>query len=53
MFDGCGFTVTGIPHILDSVVLTGLSLDDGLLGSHIAAFCSGVNDNDDDDVVFD
>jgi hypothetical protein len=50
MFDGCGFTVTGIPHILDSVVLTGLSLD-GLLGSHIAAFCSGVDD--DDDVVFD
>ena len=44
MFDGCGFTVTGIPHILDSVVLTGLSLDDGLLGLHIASFCSGVND---------
>jgi len=37
--DGCGFNVTGIPHILDSVVLTGLSLDDGLLGLHIASFC--------------
>ena len=33
-----GLIVTGIPHILDSVVLTGLSLEDGLLGSHIAAF---------------
>jgi hypothetical protein len=42
--DGCGFTVTGIPHILDSVVLTGLSFDAGLLGLHIASFCSGVND---------
>jgi hypothetical protein len=31
-----GFTVTGIPHILDSVVLTGLSLGTGLLGLHIA-----------------
>src|SRR5919205_4167382 len=30
--DVCGFTVTGIPHILDSVVLTGLSFDVGLLG---------------------
>jgi hypothetical protein len=39
-----GFTVTGIPHILDSVVLTGLSFDAGLLGLHIASFCSGVND---------
>jgi hypothetical protein len=37
-----GFTVTGIPHILDSVVLTGLSFDDGLLGLHIASFCAGV-----------
>jgi hypothetical protein len=42
--DGCGFNVTGIPHILDSVVLTGLSFDVGLLGLHIASFCSGVND---------
>ncbi len=38
-----GFSVTGIPHILDSVVLTGLSLDAGLLGLHIASFCAGVN----------
>jgi len=30
-------TVAGIPHILDSVVLTGLSFDAGLLGLH----CSG------------
>jgi len=31
-----------------------LSFDSGLLGSQIAAFCSGVNDNEDDeDVVFD
>src|ERR687888_315902 len=37
-----GFTVTGIPHILDSVVLTGLSFDNGLLGLHIASICSGV-----------
>jgi hypothetical protein len=36
--------VTGIPHIFDSVVLTGLSFDAGLLGLHIASFCSGVND---------
>ncbi|MFL6400728.1 MAG: hypothetical protein ACJ72J_14270 [Nitrososphaeraceae archaeon] len=43
--------VFGIPHILDSVVLTKSSFDNGLLGSHIAAFCSGVDD--DDDVVFD
>ena len=43
----------GIPHRFDSVVLTTLSF--GLLGSHIAAFCSGVNDNEDDEdvVVFD
>jgi hypothetical protein len=33
--DKCGFTVTGIPHIFDSVVLTGLSFDDGLLGLHL------------------
>jgi hypothetical protein len=39
----CGFTVFGIPHILDSVVLTGVSFADGLLGLHIASFCSGVN----------
>jgi hypothetical protein len=32
--------VGGIPHIFDSVSLTNLSL-----GSHIAAFCSGVNDD--------
>jgi hypothetical protein len=32
--------VGGIPHIRDSVVLTKLSF-----GSHIAAFCSGVNDD--------
>jgi hypothetical protein len=42
--DGCGFNVTGMPHILDSVVLTGLSFDAGLLGLHIASFCSGVNE---------
>jgi hypothetical protein len=35
------FTVFGIPHIFDSVVLTGLSFDSGLLGSHVASFCSG------------
>ena len=55
-FDVCGFIVTGIPHILDSVVLTGLSFDAGLLGLHIASFCSGVKDNDEedeeDDVLF-
>ena len=39
----CGFTVFGIPHIFDSVVLTGLSFAVGLLGLHIASFCSGVN----------
>ena len=33
--------VFGIPHISDSVELTNLSL--GLLGAHMAAFCSGVN----------
>jgi hypothetical protein len=37
-FDGTCF---GIPHIFDSVVLTCLSP-----GSHIAALCSGVNDDD-------
>jgi hypothetical protein len=42
-FDGAGFIVTGIPHIFDSVVLTGLSFDNGLLGLHIASFCCGVN----------
>jgi hypothetical protein len=26
-FDGCGFIVTGIPQIFDSVVLTALSFD--------------------------
>ena len=36
--DGDGFTVFGIPHICDSVVLTTLRL--GLLGSHILAFSS-------------
>jgi hypothetical protein len=36
IFDIRGFTVTGIPHIFDSVVLTGLSFDNGLLGLHIA-----------------
>jgi hypothetical protein len=35
--------VGGIPHIRDSVVLTKLSF--GLLVSHIAVFCSGVNDD--------
>ena len=50
-FDVLGFIVTGIPHIFDSVVLTGLSFDSGLLGLHIASFCSGVNDNE--DVPFD
>jgi hypothetical protein len=44
IFDKCGFTVTGIPHILDSVVFTGLSFDAGLLGLHIASFCADVND---------
>jgi hypothetical protein len=34
-----GFTVFGIPHILDSVVLTTLRL--GLLGLHIFALSSG------------
>jgi hypothetical protein len=34
-----GFTVFGIPHIFDSVVLTTLRL--GLLGSHISALSSG------------
>jgi hypothetical protein len=34
-----GFTVFGIPHICDSVVLTTLRL--GLLGSHILALISG------------
>jgi hypothetical protein len=42
-FDVRGFIVTGIPHIFDSVVLTGLSFDNGLLGLHIASFCCGVN----------
>ena len=42
-FDVLGFIVTGIPHIFDSVVLTGLSFDSGLLGSQIASFCCGVN----------
>src|ERR671939_57691 len=41
-FDVRGFIVTGIPHIFDSVVLTGLSFDAGLLGLHIASFCCGV-----------
>ena len=35
--------VGGMPHIFDSVELTNLSF--GLLGSHIAAFCCGVNDD--------
>jgi hypothetical protein len=35
--------VFGILHIFDSVVFTKLSL--GLLGSRIAAFCSGVIDD--------
>ena len=39
-FDKCGFNVFGISHIFDSVVLTGLSFDAGLLGSRIAAICS-------------
>jgi hypothetical protein len=42
-FDKSGFNVFGIPHIRDSVVLTGSSFDDGLLGSHIAAICSADN----------
>jgi hypothetical protein len=49
--DKCGFTVFGIPQIFDSVVLTGLSFDAGLLGLHIASFCSGVNDDEDDGVL--
>jgi hypothetical protein len=32
-----------MPHIFDSVVLTKSSFDNGLLGSHIAAFYCGVN----------
>jgi hypothetical protein len=36
---GGGFTVFGIPHICDSVVLTTLRL--GLLGLHIFALSSG------------
>jgi hypothetical protein len=51
VFDIGGFTVFGIPQIFDSVVLTGLRFDDGLLGLHIASFCSGVNDSDEDDDV--
>jgi hypothetical protein len=39
-FDKSGFNVFGMPHIFDSVVLTGSSFDSGLLGSHIAAICS-------------
>ena len=50
-FDVRGFIVTGIPHIFDSVVLTGLRFDNGLLGLHIASFCSGVNDSEDEDDV--
>ena len=50
-------TDIGRPHALDSVVFTNLSF--GLLGSHIAAFCSGAIfegsvvdvDDDDDNVV--
>jgi hypothetical protein len=38
--------VLGMPHISDSVEFTKLSF--GLLGSHIAAFCCGVNS----DVLF-
>jgi hypothetical protein len=49
--DKCGFTVFGVPHIFDSVVLTGFRFDNGLLGLHIASFCSGVNDDDEDDGV--
>jgi len=39
----CGFSVLGIPHIFDSVLLTGVSFAAGLLGLHIASFCAGVN----------
>jgi hypothetical protein len=46
VFDISGFTVFGMPHIFHSVILTGLRFYSGLLGSHIAAFCSGVNDDD-------
>ena len=42
-------TVFGIPHSLDSVVFTKFSF--GLFGLHIAAFCWGVNDDTDDDVL--
>jgi hypothetical protein len=48
MFD---FTDFGIPHAFDSVELTKLSF--GLLGSHIAALCCGVNDDVAVVVVFD
>ena len=45
IIDICAFTVFGMPQIFDSVVLTGLRFDSGLLRSHIAGFCSGVNDD--------
>jgi len=43
VFDIFDFTDFGRPHVFDSVELTKLSF--GLLGSHIAALCSGVNDD--------
>ena len=43
VFDMFDFTDFGMPHNFDSVELTKLSF--GLLGSHIAAFCCGVNDD--------
>ena len=46
MFGEVGCTVTGIPHIFDSVVFIDLSL-----GLHMTAFCCGVNDGNDEDVL--
>ncbi len=34
------------------MVLTGLGFDNGLLGSHIAALCSGVNRNDESLIIY-
>ena len=45
VIDICAFTVFGIPQIFDSVVLTGLRFDSGLLRSHIAGFCSCANND--------
>ena len=49
VFDTFDFTDFGIPHNFDSVLFTKFSF--GLFGLHIAAFCWGVNDDMDDDVL--